>query len=205
MERILDVGTSSLDSCRRRPDHDVLERLDAGDLTGAVNLLMRRHGARVYRFCRAALHDAALADDVLQLVFEQVLRDLPRFQRRVPAVAWILGIAHHRMLDAVRQRGRSQSRTGEIDLDCIEDSAPSALQALDHARLMAALTVALTKLDLRSRAAVLLRYQQGLSFEEMAKVCGEKPGTLQARVARALPRLREIVSRRANRSRASPK
>jgi DNA-directed RNA polymerase specialized sigma24 family protein len=43
------------------------------------------------------------------------------------------------------------------------------------------------------RTAVLLRYQQGFTFAEMARICGEKPGTLQARVARALPLLRAWI------------
>jgi DNA-directed RNA polymerase specialized sigma24 family protein len=43
---------------------------------------------------------------------------------------------------------------------------------------------------------VLLRFQQGLSFEEMSAICREKPGTLQARVARALPVLRDCIEMR---------
>ena len=43
--------------------------------------------------------------------------------------------------------------------------------------------------------AVVLRYQHGFTFEEMAVICNEKPGTLQARVSRALPLLRACVER----------
>ena len=46
------------------------------------------------------------------------------------------------------------------------------------------------------RTAVLLRYQQGFTFEEMATICDEKPGTLQARVMRALGVLRSCVEDR---------
>jgi RNA polymerase sigma-70 factor (ECF subfamily) len=41
--------------------------------------------------------------------------------------------------------------------------------------------------------AVVLRYQQGFSFEEMAEVLNEKAGTLQARVMRAMPILRKCI------------
>ena len=51
-------------------------------------------------------------------------------------------------------------------------------------------------LDEPSRTAVLLRYQQGFSYEEMAAICHEKAGTLQARVSRALRRLREMMESR---------
>jgi RNA polymerase sigma-70 factor (ECF subfamily) len=44
-----------------------------------------------------------------------------------------------------------------------------------------------------ARAAVLLRYAEGLSYQEMAEICGEKVETLRARVSRAMPALRGCV------------
>jgi DNA-directed RNA polymerase specialized sigma24 family protein len=44
-----------------------------------------------------------------------------------------------------------------------------------------------------TRLAVLLRYQQSFGYPEMAQLCGEKPATLQARVARAMPVLRRCL------------
>jgi len=41
--------------------------------------------------------------------------------------------------------------------------------------------------------AVLLRFQEGLPYEEMGRMCREKPATLQARVTRALPLLRRCL------------
>jgi DNA-directed RNA polymerase specialized sigma24 family protein len=43
---------------------------------------------------------------------------------------------------------------------------------------------------------VLLRYQQGFSFDEMAAICRERPATLRARVARALPVMRASIEAR---------
>ncbi|HEX7842192.1 MAG TPA: sigma factor-like helix-turn-helix DNA-binding protein, partial [Kofleriaceae bacterium] len=66
-------------------------------------------------------------------------------------------------------------------------------EALDVRRLREALAISLGELDDQVRTAILLRYQQGFTFEEMAEICGEKPGTLAARVARAMPRLRARI------------
>ena len=49
---------------------------------------------------------------------------------------------------------------------------------------------ALLRLDPEVRMAVLLRFDEGMSYVAMAAVCGVPAGTLQARVARALPLLR---------------
>jgi RNA polymerase sigma-70 factor (ECF subfamily) len=54
----------------------------------------------------------------------------------------------------------------------------------------------LQKLAPHVLTAVLLRFQQGFTFEEMAAICDEKPGTLQAQVAGALPVLRRCIEAR---------
>ena len=45
----------------------------------------------------------------------------------------------------------------------------------------------------RVRTAVLLRYQQGLSYPEIARLSNEKAPALQVRVSRALPLLRRCL------------
>jgi RNA polymerase sigma-70 factor (ECF subfamily) len=178
------------------PDGDVIDLVGAGDASGAVRRLMQRHGTAVYRYCRAALHDAARADDVHQQVFLEALRDLPRFAGRSLVRVWLFAIARHRVLDAVKQRQRAHDRFDDLDdLEHAEpsDPGPSPIEAIDDARLYEALVACVARLDEASRTAVLLRYQQDFTFEAMAEICDEKPGTLHARVARALPRLRRAI------------
>lgn len=183
-------------SLRDDPDGDVIELVGQGDVTGALHRLMKRHGTAVYRYCREALRDGALADDVHQQVFIEAFRDLPRFAGRAPVRVWLFAIAHHRVLDAVKQRRRTRDRAE--DLESVDSPAPgpSVVELIDDAQLHAALAAAIVELDEPSRVAVLLRYQQGFTFEELADICGEKAGTIHARVARALPRLRRAVEAR---------
>jgi len=51
----------------------------------------------------------------------------------------------------------------------------------------------LRKLAPNIRSAVLLRFQDEISYQEMSQICLEKPATLQARVVRALPVLRQCL------------
>src|SRR5262249_39612715 len=80
------------------PDADVLA-LVGRDTRVALHHLMQRHGRAVYRYCRIALGDAVLADDVHQQVFIEAFRDLPGFAGRSTLRTWLLGIARHRVLD----------------------------------------------------------------------------------------------------------
>jgi len=178
------------------PDGDVIALVRAGEVSGAAERLMQRYGTAVYRYCRAALRDATLADDVHQQVFLEALRDLPRFAGRSLVRVWLFAIARHRVLDAVKVRHRALDRFDDIeDLERAgpSDPRPSPIDAIDDARLYEVLVVCVAELDEASRTAVLLHFQQGFTFEAMAEICGEKAGTLHARVARAMPRLRRAI------------
>jgi RNA polymerase sigma-70 factor (ECF subfamily) len=172
------------------PDRDVLDLVDAGDTRTALDILMNRHGAAVYRYCSGALRDPVLAEDVQQQVLIEAYRDLPSFGHRSTVRTWLFGIARHRVLDAAKLRARLQAR---IELDDRVDAPDPSLapgELLDDARLGQHLAACLGELDEKVRTALLLRFQHGFTFEQMAEICGEKSGTLQVRVARALPVLR---------------
>lgn len=177
-------------------DSDVLDLVAKGDMTGALRLLMKRYGTAVYRYCREALRDATLADDVQQQVFIELFRDLPKFRRQSSVRTWLFAIAHHRVLDAVKARRRVQSRVEAEGVADMPDPHPPPGDRIDDARLYEALVACLQELPEPLRAALLLRFQQGFTFDEMAKVCGRKSGTLQAQVTRALPDLRDCIERR---------
>ena len=177
------------------PDSDVVALVANGNVTGALRLLMERHGTPVYRYCREALRDATLADDVQQQVFIEAHRDLPKFNGRSTIRTWLFAIARHRVLDAAKSRRRSQSHIEEDDATNVPDSRPSPGERIDDARLYEALVACIDELPAELRTVLLLRFQQGFTFEDMAQVCGGKAGTLQAKVTRALPILRAYIKK----------
>ena len=196
-----DAKTDAPDDVRERPsagraadpDSDVIGLVANGDMTGALRRLMQRHGTSVFRYCREALRDRVLAEDVQQQVFIAAFRDLPRFSARSTLRTWLFAIARHRVLDAAKSRRRARSHVDGEDAAGLPDPRPSPGERLDDVRLRDALIACLQKLAPHVITAVLLRFQQGFTFEEMADVCHEKPGTLQAQVARALPSLRTCI------------
>jgi RNA polymerase sigma-70 factor (ECF subfamily) len=177
-------------------DSEVLDLIAKGDITGALRRLMRQHGTAVYRYCREELRDAVLADDVHQQVFIAAFRDLAKFRGGSRVRTWLFAIARNRVLDAVKSRRRAESRVDASDATAVADPAPPASESIDDARLRAALVECLDELRAQVRTAVVLRFQQGFTFEELAEMCDEKPGTVQAQVSRALPVLRDCIKRR---------
>lgn len=183
-------------SCVDDTDDDVNGLVERGDFRTALHRLMKRHRPRVYRYCSTVLHDPVLADDVCQQVFIQAFRDLSEFHGRSKIRIWLFGIARHRILDAAKARQRRQAHQQDSPATDLPDPRHSPAEALDDMRRRQALARGLEQLDDRARSAVLLHYQQGFTFQEMAAICREKPGTLAARVARALPVLRADIESR---------
>jgi RNA polymerase sigma-70 factor, ECF subfamily len=186
------------------PDRDVVALIECAgaghdpdaERTRALELLIRRHGAAVYRFCRQQLRDAVLAEDLHQQIFSEACRDLTTFSGRSTLRTWLFAIARYRVLDAAKARRRARAYFEEDDMADAPDPTPQPGQRIDDARLFDALVECVSLLDEHTRTIVLLRYQQGFTFEEISEICKEKPGTLQARVTRALPRLRRCIEAR---------
>lgn len=175
----------------------ILAALERGDRDAALRLLMRDYGKPVYRYCRQMLEDGDLADEAHQMTFVQAYEGLARFAGRSSLRTWLFGIAHHRCLDLLKTSRRRERRfqlTGELP----ERPAPmeTAEERLTARSRVQALARCLRELAPHVRAAVLLRFQQGVTYEEMAILERERPATLQARVARALPVLRRCLERK---------
>lgn len=172
--------------------------LARGDKRGAIEVLMNAHGEMIFAHCVRTLRDRILAEDVLQQVFYEAHRDLEKFRGQAALGTWLYSIAAHRCSDVIKTARR---RAGKIDSDedalttCADPgSAPG--ERLDQARLVEALEDCLEELSDEVRATVLLRFQSGMTYEQMASSLDAKPDTLCARVARALPLIKRCLERK---------
>lgn len=176
------------------PEDEAREALARGDNRAALTILMIAYGRDLHRHCFQVLRDRDLADDVHQTVFVQAYRDLPGFAGRSSLRTWLFGIARHRCLDAMKIGARWRRRFVRAEpMPDAADERPGADAALAESGEVSALVAALAGLSIDTRIAVLLRFREGLTYEEIGAVCGERATTVQARVARALPRLRAAL------------
>lgn len=174
-------------------DADIHAALRAGNTRRALSLLMNRYGDEVYRFAYAMTHSSHLADEVRQQVFVEVYRDLTSFSGRASLRAWLFGIARHRCLDIAKRHRRWTQRFKNEPPPDEEPADHEPERELDRSRIARILAACLAKLAPAARDAVVLRYHQDLSYDEASEVAGDLAGTLQQRVARALPVLRRCV------------
>ena len=179
-------------------DATVADWLARGDRRAVLTHLMKTYGDEVLRFCLSMLPDAATAEDVRQTIFVEAFQSLASYAGRGDLRGWLYGIARHRCLDAARS-GRRRRWRFWLDADAGEDQIDASAevdQGLDERQRVAILRGCLRRLPAGIRVLVLLRYEEGLPYGEIARMSGEQPATVQARVARALPRLRDCVEQK---------
>jgi len=187
-------GSRAAPSSEPEAEHDALAALERGSPAEALAVLMRVYGSAVYRYCRQMVADDDLAQEVHQMTFIQAYEGLARFGRRSSLRTWLFGIARHRCLDLLKTNRRRRSRFDPLD-EAPDLPGPGAnvedrLAERSRSRLLAD---CLRTLAPRARDALLLRFQQGLSYPEIARLSDEKAPALQVRVTRALPLLRRCL------------
>lgn len=149
----------------------------------------------VLGYCIRIVKDPVLAEDVMQQVFLQALRDVGRFEGKSSLRTWLFAVAGHRCLDAIRSRRRADLRIVQDDrkLDDLEGPAHEPHKRIARVQLLEALDSCMSVLSEEVRATVLLRFHAELTFEQMAAHLGASAEALQMRVARAMPVLRRCL------------
>jgi RNA polymerase sigma-70 factor (ECF subfamily) len=179
-------------------ENEFTAALAGGDRRRALTILMTRHGDRIHRYALGVIGQHQLADEVRQQVFVEAYRDLDSFDGRAPVQIWLLGIARHRCLDAMKAQQRWQRRFKHDPPDDGDVVEHDPLRDLDRHRIARLISKCMSALAPAALEAVVLRYQQELSYNEVAALVGARVGTVQQRVARALPVLRKCVDRLLN-------
>jgi RNA polymerase sigma-70 factor, ECF subfamily len=150
--------------------------------------LYRRHAGDLHRFARSLTGDAALAEDAVAETFARVL-DGPPVPDGVGARPWLFGVARHVCLDLHRRRRLH----APVEVAAGTASATPDPEAGTAARdALADVLADLAGLPEDARAALLLRVQEGLSYEEIGQALGIGAGAARVRVHRA----RAILARR---------
>lgn len=157
--------------------------------------LMRTYGNAVHGFCARILRDGSLADDVTQQVFLEAYRDFDRFERRGSPRSWLFAIASNRCVDLIRRESNRSRWTenGDGSVTEIREFGASQLERLDRARLSVALDECIALLSPEVRTTVLMRFQTGLTYEQLSAALDARAEALQLRVVRALRKLRACL------------
>jgi RNA polymerase sigma-70 factor (ECF subfamily) len=164
----------------------------------ALNRVLAIIRPLVVRYCRARIgrqeRSAVSADDVAQEVCLAVLTALPGYRDQGrPFLAFVYGIAAHKVVDAHRSVARSRSEPVEELPEELDPRDGPEQRALNGA-LSVQMGQLLDTLPPKQREILVLRVVVGLSAEETAEAVETTPGAVRVAQHRALSKLRTAVS-----------
>jgi RNA polymerase sigma-70 factor (ECF subfamily) len=152
----------------------------------------------VVRYCRARVgateRSGLSADDVAQEVCLAAITALPRYKDQGrPFLAFVYGIAAHKVADAHRAAGRNRSDPTEVVPERYSLEAGPEQMALDS-ESAARMNRLLSVLPEKQREILILRVVVGMSAEETAEAVGSTAGAVRVAQHRALARLKAEIT-----------
>ena len=177
------------------PDDAALAVRASKGESAAFGLLYDKHVDAIYRYVYYRVRDDAEAEDLTSDVFMRALKAMPRYEPRQAFLAWLYRIARNAVIDRARRGNRQVSFEDALEhpnADKVLDPDEQILATSDNATLREALAQ-LTPLQ---QEVVVLRFLEGYSTEEIARIVGKREGTIRGIQFRAIGALRQLIPSR---------
>ena len=177
-------------------DRELVRRVGNGD-EEAFRGLFRRYSPTALALARRVVRQSFLAEEIVQEAFLVLWRDPAGYnQQRGSVKAWLMGVVHHRAVDAVRREEAQRRRVEEAYPIEAEPQADPADQVLDEIGLpeeRKAVRAALEELPREQRQVIELMYFGGLSQSKIAERLSLPLGTVKSRTLLGMRRLRAAL------------
>jgi RNA polymerase sigma-70 factor, ECF subfamily len=152
--------------------------------------LYRKYVGQVYSFAVYELHDHHAAEDLTEQVFLQALSALPRFEERGSGElstfrVWLFQIARNALANERRGRQRHPRVPLDAALELPAMGPDPASQSAERDVLARALR-AIARLPGDRRRALVLRFVEEMTTQEIAGVMGRSEGAVRVLIHRAL-------------------
>lgn len=160
----------------------------------AFEEVIRLFSRKLYAIAYAILQNPAEAEDVVQEAFLAAHKNRWRLRDPAKFPAWLAMVARNRSRDLLRKRKRSKesSPTGaESENDFHDEAMPLPSGQLEQSERDRLIRLMLASLPEQWRAAVVLRYLEGMDHDSIRRELGLSDGALRGILGRAMERLRK--------------
>ncbi len=177
----------------------LLERARAGD-SAAIEALLERHQAQIYRFGMRMCRDPEDAKDVLQDTLLSMARGLRDFRGASSISTWLYTIARSFCIKKRRRSKFAPKESRSLDTEMageagrLSDPSQSPDEAVAGKEVELALEQAIRSLGSTDREVLLLRDVEGLTAPEVAKVLGISAQAVKSRLHRARLSVRLLIA-----------
>ena len=156
---------------------ELVSQAQRGDRS-AFGDLVRHHREGVINVVYRMCGDPQLAEDAAQEAFIRAWQKLPGYKPRSPFRNWLFRIATNVALDTLRRERET------VELEAVQLQTPNASpeSSYDHTEQAELVRAAVLALPPASRAVLVLREYEGLSYRQIAETLGIPIGTVMSRL-----------------------
>jgi RNA polymerase sigma factor (sigma-70 family) len=159
--------------------------------SAAVGRLYDTFYDAIHRYCLRRLYFGHLAEDAVSEIFLTMAQRHGQFHGRTlqDFQAWLYVIAANQVNQIIRQKIRSRRMLNALAEQAVEHKPGS------REKRWAALYQALLTLNEEEQHLIGLRFFQGFSHDEIARLVGRRAGAVRVKIHRALKGLRPTLER----------
>jgi RNA polymerase sigma-70 factor (ECF subfamily) len=183
-------------------DADLVQQALGGS-QAAYHALVSRYATPAVNLAARMVQDRALAEDLAQEAFTRAFGRLSTYDQQRRFASWFFQILHNVTIDHLRRK-----RPPTVSLDDLEEAGHAGLTAIapgrtldrapdaaaEQAALTRAVDAALSRIRPEYREAVVLRYREDLSVQEIADAMSVPVGTVKIYLYRARKELASILA-----------
>lgn len=162
---------------------------------GAFDVLYGRHKGGIYRYLLRQCRDAAVADELFQDVWMNLIRARAGYTVQARFSTYLYRIAHNRLMDHFRRKDPAgislDDDSGTVPEEPAAPRSADPEAAADAREQAARLLALLDALPEEQRAAFVLQQEGGLGIDEIAAITGVTRETAKSRLRYALAKLRQ--------------
>jgi len=195
--KVLELRIRDESMGREDPDAALVRAIVDGD-RAAFDRLYRRHVDSVFRRLTRLVGPDPERDDLVQHIFLDVFRALPRFRGDAAFTTFLHRVVVNVACDHLRRRKHTPVRLEPESLAALPSGASPELDLRQRQALERALEL-LSRLKPKKRVAFVLRVVEGLSLEEIGTLVGATAAAVGQRVKHAQRELLAMAERSARR------
>ena len=166
-------------------DAELMVRFREGDRS-AFEQLFHRYTPPLVNFLARMVPERARAEELAQEVFVRIYRARDRYEPTARFSTFLFGIAHRLALNELdRAHRRREQALDEDAAGRLAAAGPQADEAYAGKRTAERVDAALEELPARQRAALLLRVQEELGYEEIASILATSTSSVKSLLHRA--------------------
>jgi RNA polymerase sigma-70 factor (ECF subfamily) len=175
-------------------DEDVMQLMQRGDAR-AFELIYDRHSGAAFSLAYRMTGKRAAAEDVVQEAFLSIWRSGARYDRGRGSVrTWVLGIVHHRAIDALRRATvHDRRRAGDEGIEERFEARERTDAEAARREEAGAVRTALDTLPAEQCQVIELAYFGGFTHTEIASMVDAPVGTVKGRMRLALRKMADAL------------